>query len=151
MQVKRLGSPNFSQLPINPPKCPFHNFQQDGHMAFHNLTGRVNYEPNSWEKEGGPRESLKKGFQSFAAMESGEKVRMRPDSFADYYNQANLFYISQTPIEQLHIQAALAFELSKVNTQSIQTRVISHLLNIDKQLAKNVANLLGLNILDCSC
>lgn len=146
-QVKRLGSPNFSQLPINAPKCPFHNFQQDGHMAFHNLTGRVNYEPNSWKKDGGPRESLKKGFQSFAAMESGEKVRMRPDSFADYYNQANLFYISQTPIEQSHIQAALAFELSKVNTQSIQTRVISHLLNIDKQLAKNVANLLGLRSL----
>lgn len=146
-QVKRLGSPNFSQLPINAPKCPFHNFQQDGHMAFHNLIGRVNYEPNSWGKDGGPRESFKKGFQSFTAMATGEKVRLRPDSFADYYNQANLFYISQTPIEQKHIQAALAFELSKVNTQTIQARVISHLLNIDTQLAKNVANLLGLRSL----
>lgn len=143
-QVKRLGSPNFTQLPINAPKCPFHHFQQDGHMAFHNLTGRANYEPNSWGKKGGPRESEKKGFHSFLAMESGEKVRLRPDSFADYYNQATLFYISQTPIEQKHIQAALAFELSKVNTQAIQVRVISHLLNIDTQLAKNVANLLGL-------
>lgn len=77
-------------------------------------------------------------------MESGEKVRLRPDSFADYYTQANLFYISQTPVEQKHIHSALAFELSKVNTQAIQTRVISHLLNIDTQLAKNVVNLLGL-------
>jgi catalase len=144
-QVKRLGSPNFAQLPINAPKCPFHNFQQDGHMAFRNLSGRANYEPNSWGKTGGPRELLKKGFKSFAAMESGEKVRVRAESFADYYNQANLFYISQTPVEQQHIQAALAFELSKVNTHTIQARVISHLLNIDIALAKNVANLLGLS------
>lgn len=143
-QVKRLGSPNFAQLPINAPQCPFHNFQQDGHMAFHTLSGRANYEPNSWGKVGGPRESLKKGFKTFSAMESGEKLRHRPESFADYYNQANLFYISQTPIEQQHIQAALAFELSKVTIHAIQARVISHLLNIDTQLAKNVSNLLGL-------
>ena len=46
-QLKRLGGPNFTHLPINAPKCPFHHFQQDGHMAFHNPKGRVNYEPNS--------------------------------------------------------------------------------------------------------
>ena len=143
-QVKRLGSPNFAQLPINAPKCPFHNFQQDGHMAFYNLSGRANYEPNSWKKTGGPRESLKKGFKTFAAMESGEKLRVRPESFADYYNQAHLFYKNQTPIEQQHIQSALAFELSKVSTQIIQARIISHLLNIDIELAKQVAQQLGL-------
>ncbi len=32
-QLKRLGSPNFTHIPINAPKCPFHHFQQDGHMA----------------------------------------------------------------------------------------------------------------------
>jgi len=34
-------------MPINAPKCPFHNFQQDGHMAMRNPAGRVNYQPNS--------------------------------------------------------------------------------------------------------
>lgn len=144
-QVKRLGSPNFTQLPINAPKCPFHNFQQDGHMAFSNLSGRANYEPNSWKKAGGPRESLKKGFKTFPAFESGEKLRVRSESFADYYNQAYLFYKNQTSIEQQHIQSALAFELSKVSTHSIQARVISHLLNIDTELAKQVAHQLGLS------
>jgi len=52
-QLKRLGGPNFTHLPINAPKCPFAHFQQDGHMAFHNPKGRVNYEPNSWGE--GPR------------------------------------------------------------------------------------------------
>ena len=32
-QLKRLGGPNFHQIPVNAPKqCPFHNFQRDGHM-----------------------------------------------------------------------------------------------------------------------
>lgn len=51
-QLSRLGSTNFTQLPINAPRCPVMNFQQDGHMAMSNPKGRANYEPNSW---GGPR------------------------------------------------------------------------------------------------
>ena len=143
-QVKRLGSPNFTHLPINAPKCPFHNFQQDGHMAFYNPSGRANYEPNSWGKAGGPRESLNKGFKSFMEPEKGTKLRLRPESFADHYNQASLFYISQTAIEQKHIQAAIALELSHVKTKSIQISVISHLINIDTTLAKAVSDSLGL-------
>ncbi len=30
--LKRLGSPNFTHLLINAPKCPFAHFQQDGHV-----------------------------------------------------------------------------------------------------------------------
>jgi len=33
-QLSRLGSPNFHQLPINAPKCPFANMQRDGHMQW---------------------------------------------------------------------------------------------------------------------
>ena len=50
-QLKRLGSPNFTQLPVNAPKCPVAHFQQDGHMAMRNPAGRVNYEPNSWSAD----------------------------------------------------------------------------------------------------
>ena len=31
-QLKRLGSPNFTQLPVNAPRCPVMHFQRDGHM-----------------------------------------------------------------------------------------------------------------------
>jgi len=64
-QLKRLGGPNFTHIPINAPKCPMRHFQQDGHMAMHNPKGRANYEPNSWGEEGGPRESPEKGFASY--------------------------------------------------------------------------------------
>jgi catalase len=141
-QLKRLGSPNFTHLPINAPKCPFAHFQQDGHMAMRNPVGRANYEPNSFGE--GPRESPQRGFTPFADIEQGAKRRLRPESFADHYSQARQFFISQTMGEQTHIAAALTFELSKVKTPIIRERMVSHLLNIDQTLANNVAGKLGL-------
>jgi catalase len=142
-QIKRLGGPNFTHIPVNAPRCPFHHFQQDGHMAMHNPVGRANYEPNSWQ-EGGPRADARTGFQSFASREEGEKRRIRPETFADHYSQARQFYKSQTDIEQRHIAEALVFELSKVETPAIRERVVSHLIIVDDGLAKSVAEGLGL-------
>src|SRR3546814_6817008 len=77
-QIKRLGSPNFTHIPINAPKCPMAHFQQDGHMAMSNPKGRVNYEPNSWgAAQGGPREDPVRGFTSFAETADGPKQRVR--------------------------------------------------------------------------
>ena len=140
-QLKRLGSPNFTHIPVNAPKCPVHHFQQDGHMAMHNPRGRVNYEPNSWnDGAGGPREAPEQGFHSYPAAVEGPKLRIRSASFADHYSQARQFYMSQTVSEQQHIAHALIFELSKVETLAIRTRVVAHLLNIDQELAEHVAD-----------
>src|SRR5262249_31120640 len=110
-QLKRLGSPNFTQIPVNAPKTEVANYQHDGHMAMRNPRGRVNYEPNSW---GGPREDPERGFVSFAAEEGGAKRRLRAESFADHYSQARLFYLSQSEVERRHIAGGFTFELSKV-------------------------------------
>ncbi|WP_373084696.1 catalase [Sneathiella sp.] len=142
-QIKRLGSTNFSQLPINAPKCPMHHFQQDGHMAYRNVEGRANYQPNSWGE--GPRENPEKGFTSYPAVEEGAKRRVRSETFSDHYSQARQFFISQTTSEQNHIVDALVFELSKVENPDIRSRVVAHLLNIDKDMAKSVALNLGLD------
>lgn len=141
-QIKRLGGPNFTHLPINAPKCPFHHFQQDGHMAMMNPKGRVNYEPNSLMV--GPRECPTKGFKSYPEKRSGEKLRERSEKFSDHYSQARQFYLSQTPVEQKHIADALIFELSKVDNPQIRTRLVSHLLNIHEGLAQAVFAGLGL-------
>ncbi len=143
-QLKRLGSPNFTHIPVNAPKCPFRTLQQDGHMAMINPKGRANYEPNSWGgAAGGPRES-REGYRSYPAEESGQTLRVRAERFADHYSQARQFYLSQTPVEQTHIKDAFVFELSKVETPAIRARMVSHLLNVDETLAKGVADGLGL-------
>ena len=144
-QLKRLGGPNFTHIPINAPKCPMAHFQQDGHMAMVNPVGRINYEPNSRTgDERGPREDPTRGFTTFPAVEEGEKRRLRPESFADHYSQAGLFFRSQTPVEQQHIIDAFTFELSKVETPAIRERMVANLRNADDDLAAAVADGLGM-------
>jgi catalase len=144
-QLKRLGSPNFTQLPVNAPRCPVAHFQQDGHMAMVNPVSRANYEPNSWPAEaGGPREDPAAGFTTYPATESGAKRRLRPESFADHYSQARQFYLSQTEVERRHIAGAFTFELSKCDRAEIRARMVAGLRNVDEGLAREVAGGLGL-------
>ncbi len=145
-QLKRLGSPNFHQIPINAPKCPFGNLQRDGHMQMMQPKGRVNYEPNSLSQDS-PREDPVLGFRSANANGSGNKGRIRAESFADHYSQARQFYRSQTTYEQAHIASALVFELSKVEHVHIRRAIVAHLRLVEEGLAKRVADGLALETL----
>jgi catalase len=145
-QLKRLGSPNFTYLPVNAPKCPMAHFQQDGHMAMANPAGLANYEPNSWDPPG-PREDPVAGFRTYPdgqGDEAGPKRRLRAESFADHYSQARRFLISQTGTERQHLTDAFVFELSKCDTVAIRTRMVAGLRNVDEDMARSVADGLGL-------
>ncbi|SDQ66846.1 catalase [Pseudoxanthomonas sp. CF385] len=142
-QLSRLGGPNFHQIPINAPKCPFANLQRDGHMQMAVPKGRVNYEPSSLQADS-PRETPR-GFRSHATpVDAGGKQRIRPESFADHYSQARLFFRSQSKHEQAHIASALVFELSKVQTPHVRDAIVGHLRHVDMALAERVANGLGM-------
>ncbi|MEJ7670491.1 MAG: catalase [Casimicrobiaceae bacterium] len=142
-QLSRLGSPNFHLIPVNAPKCPFANHQRDGHMQMAQPKGRVAYEPNSLSEDS-PRETPTTGFRSAPQSETGEKGRIRAESFADHYSQARQFYRSQTKYEQAHIASALVFELSKVEHLHIREAMVGHLRHIEEDLAQRVATGLAL-------
>ena len=98
-QISRLGGPNFHEIPINRPVCPFHNNQRD---AMHRQTinvGQASYEPNSvsggWPKETDPAPS-DGGFESYQERVEGDKIRVRSESFADHFSQAAMFYNSMS-------------------------------------------------------
>ncbi len=150
-QKSRLGTANFHQLPINAPKCPVMNFQRDGMMQMNVPKGRANYEPNSlaeFGEPGGPRECPVTGFKTDAGRadhdEQGDKLRVRPELFADHYSQARLFWISQTESEQAHIASSFVFELSKVGLAPVRERMVANLRNVTDELAKRVAD--GMNM-----
>jgi catalase len=155
-QLSRLGSVNFHQLPINSAKgraeaagCPFMNQQRDGHMQMAVPKGRANYEPNSLAQAGeeaGAREDPEGGYKTFPSEEQGSKLRIRPESFADHYSQARLFFRSMDPAEQAHIASALVFELSKVSLEHIRVAVMANLRNVDEDLAKRVADGLAMDL-----
>ena len=97
-QLKRLGSPNFTHLPVNAPKCPFatlpagrtHGDGQPDRLA-------PTTSPTRGAARSAGRAKRPMGFHSFAADEEGPKLRVRGGNFADHYSQARQFYISQTP------------------------------------------------------
>lgn len=146
-QLSRLGSPNFAEIPINRPINPVSNHQQDGHMRQGILKGRVNYFPNSLgngfpamtpEKEG--------GFVHYPQSLEGKMTRERNPAFNDHFSQAKLFFHSLAPIEKKHLKEAAIFELGKVETLAIRQRMIETFLNVDSELAEDVAMKIGVDI-----
>jgi catalase len=143
-QITRLGGPNFHEIPINSPIAPVHNNQRDGfhRQAIHR--GRVAYEPNSLAG-GCPFQAGSAGFTSFREPIQDDKVRGKPELFAEHFNQAKLFYASQSPVEQAHIRRAFRFELTRVQVPAIRERVVSMLANVDTELARSLAADLGMD------
>jgi catalase len=144
-QITRLGGPNFHEIPINAPVAQVHNNQRDGLHRQAIPRGRVAYEPNSLAG-GCPFQAGMRGFSSFPAQAQGDKVRGKPEKFAEHYAQATLFYESQTEIEKAHIAKAFRFELTRVQTAGVRRRVVAQLRNVSEELAQRVADGLGLEL-----
>lgn len=142
-QLSRLGGSNFHELPINRPVCPMRNFQRDGIHRMDVPRGRVAYEPNSLAPDS-PREHPTAGFSSFPESVNNDKLRARPESFADHYGHARLFWLSMTKPEQTHIVSAFAFELAKVETIAIRRRMLGRLKLVHDDLCNGVEAALGM-------
>ena len=144
-QISRLGGANFHELPINAPLVEVHNNQRDGMHRRAIPRGRVNYEPNSLGG-GCPFQAGARGFVSFPEPVIEDKVRGKPEKFADHFSQATLFFNSQSEVEKNHIVAAFRFELTRVQTPAVRQRVVSLLRNVDETLAARVADGLGMEL-----
>ena len=145
-QISRLGGANFHEIPINAPVAQVHNNQRDGMHRQAIARGRVAYEPNSLGG-GCPFQAGKLGFMSFPQATEEHRVRGKPEKFAEHYNQATLFWESQSGIEKQHIIRAFRFELTKVQTVAVRERVVAQLRNVSAELAQSVADGLGMETL----
>ncbi|WP_202742382.1 catalase HPII [Acinetobacter calcoaceticus] len=153
-QLSRLGGPNFHQIPINKPVCPFHNNQRDAMHQHIVHKGQASYQPNSidqnWPVETPPA-AENGGFESYYEKVSGQKIRARSESFSDHFSQPRLYYKSLAPHEQKHVVDAYTFELSKVKRKHIRERQVQQILaNIDLDLARQVGANLGIEVPDLS-
>ncbi|MEO7760306.1 MAG: catalase, partial [Casimicrobiaceae bacterium] len=144
-QISRLGGPNFHEIPINAPLAAVHNNQRDGIHRSTIHRGRVAYEPNSLGG-GCPFQAGTMGFVSFPQPVQEDKVRGKPEKFADHYTQATLFWNSQTDWEKAHIVGGFRFELSKLTVPAIRERMVASLCNVAAELAAAVAAGLGMKV-----
>ncbi len=143
-QLIRLGGPNFHELPINRPVCPFHNNQRDGYGRQTINVGQTSYHKNSLAQNM-PETSTKEegGYVHYEEKVDGRKVQARSDSFKDHFSQARLFWNSMTPPEKQHIIDAFSFEVGKVQDKNVKQQVVDMFANVDKQLATIVAEAVG--------
>ncbi|MEA1855131.1 catalase [Cytobacillus sp. OWB-43] len=148
-QLIRLGGPNFHELPINRPVCPFHNNQRDGYgrqtintgqAAYHNNT-LANGSPNTVEESEG-------GYAHYQEKVEGRKIRERSDSFEDHFSQATLYWNSLSDIEKEHTISAFQFELSKVESQAVKERVVEMFSHVNSDLANRIAEKVGVDAVE---
>jgi catalase len=89
-------SVNYSQIPINAPKCPFHSYHRDGLMRVDgNGGGATPYEPNTrgeWQEQPDFREP------PLAIEGMADHWNHRTDD--DYYSQPGALFRSMTPAQQ---------------------------------------------------
>jgi catalase len=146
-QLIRLGGPNFHEIPVNRPVAPIHNNQRDGYMRQTINRGQTSYHPNALGG-GFPMQAKEKegGFVTYGERTEAHKVRGRSASFLDHFSQATMFWNSMSDVEKLHIVKAFRFELGKVETVAVRERMLALLVQVDKTLAAEVAEGLGLKV-----
>ncbi|MBM7704410.1 catalase [Metabacillus iocasae] len=146
-QLIRLGGPNFHELPINRPVCPFHNNQRDGYGRHTINRGQVSYHKNSLaQNTPSPASEAEGGYTHYQEKMEGHKVRARSESFKDHFSQAAMFWNSMSAPEKEHIKKAFSFELGKVQSKSVQQQVIDMFSNVSIELVKDVAEAIGADI-----
>ena len=146
-QLSRLGSPNFHQIPINRPVTPVHNNQRDGHLQMEIPKGQTAYFPNTLGGGCPYLSSVEEGgFEAYQERIDANKIRTRSESFSDHFSQPALFYRSLADWEKKHVADAYSFELGKCNHAHIQERMLWLVAQIDEDLAKEVADNLGMEV-----
>lgn len=137
-QRYRIGT-NYQQLPVNAPKCPYHNYQRDGAMRL-TSDGAPNYEPNSITDA--PKQQPQYGEPALnLGNVSVDRYNHRLDE--DYYSQARaLFNLMTDEQKQLLIDNIVGSMMSV--TKDVQIRQLKHFYLVDPAYGQGIAN--GLNI-----
>jgi len=145
-QLIRLGGPNFHELPINRPVCPFHNNQRDGYNRMTINKGPVSYHKNSLANNT-PATSTEEegGYAHYQEKVEGRKVQGRSESFDDHFSQATLFWNSMSPPEKEHIIEAFSFEIGKVKSRAVQQQAVDMFANVNLEMATLIADSVGAN------
>lgn len=139
-QRYRLGV-NHTQLPVNAPKCPFHNVNRDGFMQNGNYGGMMNYNPSSIP---GYVEDpqVKEPKLDVTKLEKETEIYdwdFRQDD-SDYYTQPGDLYRLMSPEERERLCQNIKAAMEGVSTE-IKKRQIEHFKKADPAYGKRVEEL----------
>lgn len=114
----RLGV-NHHQIPVNAPKCPFHNYHRDGAMRVDGNSGNgITYEPNS----GGVFQEQPDFKEPPLSIEgAADHWNHREDE--DYFSQPRALYELLSDDEHQRMFARIAGELSQASKETQQRQI----------------------------
>lgn len=134
----RLGV-NHHQIPVNSPKCPFHNYHRDGAMRVNGNSGNgATYEPNSF---GLFQEQPDFSEPPLSIEGAADHWNHREDD--DYYSQPRALFNLLSAEEHQRMFTRIAGELSQVPEQ-IQRRQVDLFTKVHPNYGAGVAKALGL-------
>ena len=136
----RLAGANYTELPVNKPRCPVHSpYARDGVMRGDgNYGGAVNYEPNSF---GGPVEDPSVKEPPLKISGDADRYDHRKGN-DDYTQVGNLFRLMSANQKQQLIDNIVS--AMKTVPKEIQERQAAHFFNADPAYGEGVAKGLGL-------
>jgi len=135
----RLGV-NHHQIPVNAPKCPFHNYHRDGAMRVDGNSGNgVTYEPNS---AGLFQEQPDFSEPPLSIEGAADHWNHREDE--DYFSQPRKLFQLLSDEEHQRMFERIAGELKHASLET-QKRQVGLFTQVDPAYGEGVAKALGLS------
>jgi len=129
-QLYRVGT-NHQHLPVNRPRCPFHNQQRDGQMAVGNGGSAQNYAAV------GQMPAVQGLGHGEPGLELGVAGRYDSRASDDHWTQAGNLFRLLTPEGQANLFANIAGAMASVPAE-IQQRQLAHFARADEAYAAGV-------------
>jgi catalase len=133
-QLYRVGT-NHQHLPVNRPRCPFHNQQRDGAMAIANGGAAANYDP----VRAGTSAAAGLGHGDAGWQLEGAAGRYDTRATDDHFTQAGNLFRLLTDEGRRNLIENIAGSLSGADAAT-QDRQIGHFLKADPAYGQGVAD-----------
>jgi len=132
---------NYTQVPVNKPKCPFHTYGRDGQMRVDgNYGGQVSYEPNSM---GGPTADAKYKEPPLKLFGDADRYNHREDD-EDYYSQPGALFSLMNDNQKQQLFNNIKAAMDGV-PERIVARQLAHFYQADAAYGEGVAKVLGID------
>jgi catalase len=131
-QMYRLGA-NFNDLPINRPRVPVVNNNQDGEMNSGDRKGEVNYEPSTHGEI--PQNPRDKYVQTPLSGTTQQAAISRTLNF----RQAGEYYRTLSPQDKQDLVTALSGDLSRVTNDANRYTMLSYFYRADTDYGTRLA------------
>ena len=141
-QRYRVGT-NYQMLPVNAPRVPVRNVNQDGGMNFASQSGDVNFQPSRMLDDNAFVDSPSVVVSRYEVSGLAER---RAIAIKQPFAQAGEFYRSLDEQEQANLISNLAGDLGQVRSREIKEIMVTHFYLADPEYGRRIAEAVDIDL-----